>query len=176
MYFRNLCLWPTGSFCIHGWLFVLLSDICAFAVIFQESPQMVSRGECTRWASLTCRTMRWPSVSSNSSRRTFRGRTVSPTSMAWTWPVTRCAPWSRNGRWVMFSRVDFSQYIWEPWNFVWSRVSAHPLSCQWSGLELECNLDFWGVFSSHTFDTTKYTFVSTDYSHHDCWRICWKFQ
>lgn len=65
---------------------------------------MVSRGACMRWALLTCRTMRWPSVSSNSSPRTFRARTVSPTSMAWTWPVTRCAPWWRSGRWVVFCR------------------------------------------------------------------------
>lgn len=74
---------------------------------------MVSRAECTRWALLTCRTMRWPSVSSSSSLRMFRERTVSPTSMAWTWPATRCAPWSRNGRWVMYCEVYFSQCVLE---------------------------------------------------------------
>lgn len=65
----------------------------------QESPQMVWRDVCLKWASLISRMMRWPSASSSSSLRMFRARTASPTSTAWTWPVTRCAPWSRSGRW-----------------------------------------------------------------------------
>lgn len=91
-----LCNWLcVAFFMLVDYMRPVSSD---FSVSAQESPQMVWKDVCLRWASLTCRTMRLLSANSSSSQRTFRGRTASLTSTAWTWPVTRCAPWSRSGR------------------------------------------------------------------------------